>query len=285
MGWYFDHVNTSTDVWGLTGTIYDYAVSNGTTGGCATSPCSADSVDAYASSFLSLAWWAWNTGDLQLRNLILSHRSSLDMIAGTLSDPKSLDSSDGLTWAYPGYGFKFLSDNCEGYAALLDYSNLVQAAFNDSNSAASWSAEAANMKTGILTFWNSAKGTWSVDKSSNGTYDTAQLSDWYPDAVAQIYPVVFGVVTPTDDKAVAAYASLNNAFPNWDTFQFNDSFPWAIVGYAATLMGDSTRAVQYRQSVDNRFVNVNPSFPYPWYDAEAGWFVRMLSLQEQMNLP
>jgi len=33
MQWYFNHINRMTDIWGLTGTIYDYAVSNGTTGG------------------------------------------------------------------------------------------------------------------------------------------------------------------------------------------------------------------------------------------------------------
>ena len=32
--WYFNHVNRTTDIWGLTGTIYNYAVSNGATGGC-----------------------------------------------------------------------------------------------------------------------------------------------------------------------------------------------------------------------------------------------------------
>ena len=41
---------------GLTGTIYDYAVTNGQTGGCYGGTCSADSTDSYASSFLSLVW-------------------------------------------------------------------------------------------------------------------------------------------------------------------------------------------------------------------------------------
>ena len=52
-----------------------------------------------------------------------------------------------------------------------------------------------------------------------------------------------------------AYASLNTYFPSWDTFQFNDPFPWAIVGYAAAVMGDADRANQYRQSVEAKYVN------------------------------
>jgi hypothetical protein len=280
--WYFNHVNRTTDVWGLTGTIYDYAVSNGATGGCYGGTCSADSTDAYASSFLSLAWRAWSTGDAGLRNLISNNRPTLDLIAGVLSNPKSLDSSDGLTWAYPGYPYKFLSDNSEGYRGLMDYSSLVQAAFGDSTAADGWSSDAANMKQGLLTFWNAATNTWAVDKASSGAFDQPKMTSWYPDAVAQIYPVVFGVVASTDSRAVSAYASLNTAFPNWDTFQFNDSFPWVIVGYAATVMGDSARANQYRVSVENKFVHVNPQFPYPWYDGEDGWFMRMLGLQSEM---
>ena len=105
------------------------------------------------------------------------------------------------------------------------------------------------------------------------------MSNWYPDAVAQIYPVILGVVAPTDAQPVNAYASLNASFPNWDTFQFNDSFSWVIVGYAATVMSDAIRSNQYRRSVENKFVNVFPQFRYPWYDVEDGWFMRMLALQ------
>jgi hypothetical protein len=142
------------------------------------------------------------------------------------------------------------------------------------------------MRDGILAFWNASTNTWAIDKSSSGTFDPAKMTNWYPDAVAQIYPVVFGVTAPTDSQAISAYASLNAALPNWDTFQFNDSFPWAIVGYAAVVMGDSTRANRYRMSVESKFVNVSPQFPYPWYDAEDGWFMRILVLQSKtaMNL-
>jgi len=281
MQWYLNHVNTGTDVWGTTGTIYDYAVSNGTTDGCYGGSCSADSTDAYASTLLSLAWDAWSTGDSGLRSLISGNRPTLDLVASVLTNSKTLDSSDGLTFAYSGAGYKYLIDNCQGYRGLSDYSTLVQQAFNDSTAAASWSGHASDMKNGILAFWNSTTNTWAVDKSSNGTIDQAVMTRWYPDAVAQIFPVVFGVVDPSDTRAVNAYASLNTYFPSWDTFQFNDPFPWAIAGYAAALMGDSERANTYRQSVESKYVNVTPQFPWPWYDEEAGWLMRMMALQQR----
>ena len=111
------------------------------------------------------------------------------------------------------------------------------------------------MRNGILAFWNASTNTWAVDKSSSGIFDQAEMTNWYPDAVAQIYPVVVGVVAPTEPEAVNAYASLDVAFPNWDIFQLHDSFPGAIVGYAATVMGASSRANQYRMSVERKFVN------------------------------
>ena len=144
------------------------------------------------------------------------------------------------------------------------------------------------MRNGILAFWNASANTSAKDKASNGSFDQANLANWYPDAVAQIYPIIFGVVTTTEPKAINAYSSLNAAFPNWDKFQFNDSplGDWAIVGYAAALMRDAGRANQYRMSVESRFVNVSSPFSYPWYDAEDGWFMRMLAveLKTAMNL-
>lgn len=115
------------------------------------------------------------------------------------------------------------------------------------------------MRTGILSFWNASTDTWAVNKSSSGTFAQANMNNWYPDAVAQIYPIVFGVVAPTDSQAVAGYASLNAAWPGWPTLSFNaaatggDPFPWVIVGYAATAMADGTRANQYRTSVENMY--------------------------------
>ena len=45
------------------------------------------------------------------------------------------------------------------------------------------------------------------------------------------------------------------------------------MGDAAILMGDSNRANTFLQSIDTKFVKAG--FPYPWYDAEAGWFMRL----------
>ena len=46
-------------------------------------------------------------------------------------------------------------------------------------------------------------------------------------------------------------------------------------------MGDSERANTYRQSVESKYVNVTPQFPWPWYDEEAGWLMRMMALQQR----
>jgi hypothetical protein len=43
-------------------------------------------------------------------------------------------------------------------------------------------------------------------------------------------------------------------------------------------MGDAQRANQYIGTIQTRYVNNN--FPWPWYSAEAGWFIRVNALME-----
>jgi len=77
------------------------------------------------------------------------------------------------------------------------------------------------------------------------------------------------------------YASLNTPFPNWDAFQFNDSFPWVIVGYAATVNG----RCHLRESVPDlgrqKVRRCDSSIPVSLAGAEDDWFMRMLALQEK----
>ena len=42
---------------------------------------------------------------------------------------------------------------------------------------------------------------------------------------------------------------------------------------AAALMADAPRVNTYIRKIDKKYVN--RGFPYPWYCAEAGWFIRV----------
>lgn len=264
MRWYIDHLNWP-DKWGLYGTTYNYNVNNGVE----TSTDDADSTDSYAATFLTLAWNAWRTGNASAQSYISGLSYQLDVIGGVLIQTQQ---GDGLTWAKPDYQIKYLMDNSEAYRGLRDLASLFQNAFNDAAKADYYNNAANSMQNGILGMWLSGK--WAVYKDYYGNLDPPNMGTWYADATAQVFPVLMGVVASSDTRAQQAYSAFNAAWPKWPQLSYNgqDAFPWCLVGTAAAAMGDNTRLATYISSIQSKYVN--SGFPWPFYNAEAGWFMR-----------
>ena len=275
MEWYIAHLE-HTDRWGINtgGVIYDYAISNRTTGKRSTAPDTgayqADSVDSYAATFLTLAHNAFKTGDASLQTFITDNKKSLDNIVSVLISPQVMN-PDGLTWALPDYKAKYLMDNCEVYRGLADYAALCDLAFHDSAGQARYQAAADKCRQAILTLWTGS--AWIVQKGASAP----NLSNWYPDAVAQVFPVLCGVLPPDDPRVIISWRNFNDAWPNWSqlSYQPADAFPWVLVGHAAVCKGDYARADQFIASLDSRYRS--KGFPWTWYCMEAGWYMRMNS--------
>ncbi len=264
MKWYINHLNWP-DKWGLYGTTYDYTVSNG----IATSTKNADSTDSYAATFLTLVWNGWLSGDAQTRSYITSLSYELDVIGGVLTKTQQ---SDGLTWAKPDYQIKYLMDNCEAYRGLRDLASIYKNAFGDTTKAAYYNSAADRMQAGILGMW--MNGKWAVYKDGIGRLAAPNLGTWYADASAQVFPVLMGVVNSSDSRAQQSYAAFNAAWPNWPSLSFNsqDPFPWCLIVDGAAAMGDKSRVDTYIKTMQSKYVN--SGFPWPFYNAEAGWFLR-----------
>ncbi len=266
MNWYIGHLN-APDKWGLSGTIYDYNVS----GGIATSTNDADSTDSYAATFLSLAWAFYGTGDSGAQAYVASIAAQLNEVGSVLLQTQQ---DDGLTWAKPDYQIKYLMDNCEGYRGLRDAAQLFHA-LGDSTSESQYAAGADKMLSGIDSMWTN--GAWAMYKDGLGQLTSPNFATWYPDATSQLFPVLMEVIPGSDARSQQVYTSFNNAWPDWPTLSYNsqDPFPWVLVGGAAALMGDTTRANTFIGSLQQKYVANN--FPWPWYSAEAGWFMRLNS--------
>lgn len=265
MNWYVSHLNWP-DKWGMYGTTYNWNVDSN---GNETPANDADSTDSYAATFLSLAWNAWQSGNSQARSLIAGLSYQLDVIGGVLIQTQQ---SDGLTWAKPDYQIKYLMDNCEAYRGLRDLASLFQNAFGDSAKAAYYNSAADSMQNGILSMW--MNGTWAVYRDGLGRNIGPNMGTWYADATAQVFPILMGVVNSSDSRAQQSYAALNSAWPGWPNLSYNaqDSFPWCLVADAAAAMGDNGRLSTYISSIQNKYVN--SGFPWPFYNAEGGWFMR-----------
>ena len=264
MNWYINHLNWP-DKWGLYGTTYNYNVNNG----AEVSTDEADSTDSYAATFLTLVWNAWESGDADARSYIAGLSYQLDVIGGVLIQTQQ---SDGLTWAKPDYQIKYLMDNCEAYRGLRDLASTYEKAFGDTTKAAYYNSAADAMQKGILGMW--MNGKWAVYKDGIGRLAEPKMGTWYADASAQVFPILMGVVTSSDTRAQQAYAALNTAWPGWPTLSFNgqDAFPWCLIVDAAAAMGDKTRVATYIDTIQSKYVK--SGFPWPFYNAEAGWFMR-----------
>lgn len=271
MQWYIAHMNWPSDKWGNNPacTIYDYSVSGtGTTNITETSLNDADSTDSYAASFLSLAWAFWQTGDAGARAYIRTLPYQLDCIGGAITHTQQ---SNGLTFAKPDYQFELLMDNAEVYKGMIDVAQLF-GALNDPNypnTQAWYNGKAKLVHDGIRDHM------WDATNNNYFWYFGAPPTDWstwYPDSTAQLFPVLHGVISPSDPRATTVYQTFNQKWPNWST-QFADAFPWVAVAGASAIMGDKPLVDHYINLVQNTYVD--NGFPWTWYSAEAGWFMRV----------
>lgn len=269
MRWYISHLN-KTDRWNLGGTMYDYNIVSGVE----LSSGDADSTDSYAATFLSLAYAYFATGNPAAQSYVRSISSELEQIANVLVKTQQ---SDGLTWAKPNYQIKYLMDNSEVFRGLADVSTLF-GSMGDTAKRTYYSALATNCQRGIWGMWMGTK--WAVYKDALGRLIAPTMSTWYPDATAQMFPVLYGAVPGTDSKAQTAYATFLKAWPGWAQLSFNaqDPFPWVMVAGGAALVGDKTRVNTYASSVRTKWVN--KGFPWTWYSMEAGWYLRLATYMQ-----
>ena len=273
MNWYVTHLNVR-DRWGLGGTIYDYRYANG----LETSLRKADSVDSYAATFFTLARALDETGDPASRAYVRSIRPQLGEMGAMLRSPRVLQ-RDGMTIALPSYPVAYLMDNSEVYRGLTDLAFLERIAFRDAARGQAYESIARGVESGLATLWSAGNGTYGYAKQEpHGPVSASAWTTWYPDATAQLFPALQGVISPSSERAVALWAAFNAAWPQWDRLKNGDpsGFPWALVGTAATVAGDDARAAVYVRSVEERYAT--RGFPYPWYDAEGGWYLRTLSV-------
>jgi len=266
MQWYIAHSNAGNQ-WSIPGAITDYNVASN---GSLSSTGSADSVDSYAATFISLAAAAWRGGNEQLQNYVAGSRGNIELIASAMD---AVTDADGLTWATPTYRLKYVMDNSEVYQGLLDLAFLRAQVFGDVAGAALASAHAQQVQAAITAeLWDPTRNQFAVALDNEGMLTWPQAGNWY-DATTQLWPILHGAISPTSQPAQTAYSKFSSAFPGWPILQKPDPFPWVSVAFVALQMNDVSRATTYANTVQQTYA---PGFAYPWYCAESGWYLRLL---------
>ena len=190
----------------------------------------------------------------------------------------ALQDADGLTWARGDYRVKFLMDNAEtvrGFRALADLERRWGAA------AAARGAEASadRAAAGLAGLRDARTGLYAWARHADGRDDSPRLDRWYADAVAQVWPLLFGAAPA--DHARGGYRALDAAYdgttrPDWTAGVDASGFEWPAVGLAAALAGDRTRARAHVEAVWRRRVRPDAGRPFagPFTVADAGWLLR-----------
>lgn len=171
---------------------------------------------------------------------------------------------DGLTWAKPTYPIKYLMDNVEVWAgvdaAVSIFHMMGDAARRDS--AKAWRdllATAIEQR-----FWDANTGLWNHSIDGAGTVSQSNLDNPYPDALAQVWPAIFGLSNK------GGYAKLASHYPNWHQHGINagTNSADAQLALAAAMAGDLDRAQAWLVAVGAER-RQSGSFRWPFTCADA----------------
>lgn len=188
--WYLDRLNYP-DRHGLTGSIYDFRLDRG---GREEATGDYDSVDGYAATFMILLdEFERRTGR---RGPILERADRVRDVAWLLLH---LQEPDGLVRALPDRETKYLMDNCEVHGGLLACGALWDRL--GWPGADRYREAARAVREGVtrsLLAAGERRFHWALDEAG------PHPSDWsrfYPDALAQLFPLLYGVVDPGSELA------------------------------------------------------------------------------------
>ena len=261
--WHFAHLNTARDDKnGLAGTICDYRVT--VSGGEVTAEESTgdyDSTDSYAALFLRLLWdYAQRYGDAALLTARAEQiRQVTEVLFATMDR--------GYSYAAPDYHMMYLMDNCEVYGGLCAAERLC-AAIGDTALRRRVSAARLTYETRFLTDWyrdGHFRWAMSPDRYAGFTEEEFRWETFYPDAAAQLYPVIWGLVSPGSLPARRVYADFCRN-RQWEKMDYRENgvsqFYWGAFALAAAKMGDADRLNGWLNCYEQA---VSPDRAYPLY--------------------
>lgn len=234
-----------------------------------------DSVDSYNALFLALVDKVYSkTND---NEFLLRNESNIVRVINALLSTRN---ANGLSLVSVGNRTQYTMDNVEVNYGLKSSANLINKLIKISsntdkltiiqNQIDTWLKE--NTQAIQTYLWSSETSKFHV--AINTTDQVVEFKGWdvfYPDAVAQLYPIVFDYIEPSSAQASELYQLFNDEY-DWEQFNYRDSgdFHWTVIVYIASLMQDIERVEEYLKFYSK---NVIPTHPYPIYNAEVAWVI------------
>lgn len=288
INWYISSMNTAeSDVNGVAGTVYDCFIFQSDDGRSVslplyaayasqyegqTNPYDYDSTDSYAALFLQLLS---EYSDVYDSTFLEGREDVVDALINVLE--ATYVPTLGLTCAKPGYAVCYLMDNCEVYCGYAEAAKIYSRFFRNEEKAEQCRRRAETVREAICNaMWDGESNAFlaAVDTEGRNIYDGNDLTAFYPQASCQLFPVLFGVISPDDPKAVLVYDRFGESFcggrkgSDWPNLDADGAYPWCILLRAVIAMGDFDTADSFLSTVRSRYIGMNHTYPY--YCAEWG---------------
>ena len=115
-----------------------------------------------------------------------------------------------------------------------------------------------------ITFWDAENQKWRISRSSEA-YDP---TEFYPDGVAQVYPLIYGFPIREKKKQKVLYNQFTETFQWQELSKENRTFLWTMTGMAAAQVEDIKRLMELLRNYKTEY---SEKRKYPLYTGEAGW--------------
>lgn len=114
------------------------------------------------------------------------------------------------------------------------------------------------------TFWDDETQKWSIIRDCD-LYDP---TEFYPDGVAQIYPLIYGFPVKEKRTQKKLYVQFTEKFQWQKLSERSTKFLWTMTGMAAAQVGDVKRLMELLRNYKTEYCAERK---YPLYTGEAGW--------------
>lgn len=201
-----------------------------------------------------------------------SMRQALEAAATALRD---LTTPDGLTLAKPTHRMVYTMDMVEVTAGWRAWARVQRHAYSEPQSGEiSLAAARRGEATMRARLWDGAAGAWRV------SLDAAPLQPgrWYPDTVAQAWPLLWGTGAIPPERARDvwrhAIARWQGATQHWARQNVDpDGFWWPAVAVAARCTGDDTAARRWVARARQRWLDPSDPFAWPFQVGDLLWLL------------
>ena len=198
-------------------------------------------------------------------------RAALEAAATTL---QALTVTDGMTLAKPSHPVVYTMDVVEVIAGWRAWGRVQRDAYAQPQSAINSFAVAATAAAGLRKrLWHAPSHAWRVHLEAAAP----QRSRWYPDTVAQAWPLLWGVDAGPPGRAAEAWRQAIAPWqrnPHWARSTADpEGFLWPAVAVAALCTGDEAAARTWVARARRLWLDPQSPFAWPFQVGDLLWLL------------